>query len=132
MGGAYQQQWPQKKLKARGAPPVPPKDRPSKFQPPLGPDGKPLVIPEDRATRRSFDTSHSQPAPLTAVERSRIYPPIPRMDPHLQFMAGPLLRFDTIENGDTWLGACMVVSELYSLRLRSGGALLTYYAFISF
>ncbi|KZV99091.1 hypothetical protein EXIGLDRAFT_712467 [Exidia glandulosa HHB12029] len=32
------------------------------------------------------------------------------MEPHLQFMAGPMLRFDTIEHGDTWLGACMIVT----------------------
>ncbi|KAH7107375.1 hypothetical protein BKA62DRAFT_683171 [Auriculariales sp. MPI-PUGE-AT-0066] len=110
MGGAFQQQpWPHQKVKARGPPPLPPKDKPSKFTPPLGPDGKPIVIPEGREYKRSFDTSHSQ-APPTAVERSRMHPSIPRMDPHLQFMAGPLLRFDTIENGDTWLGACMIVT----------------------
>ncbi|EJD46069.1 hypothetical protein AURDEDRAFT_63375 [Auricularia subglabra TFB-10046 SS5] len=60
----------------------------------------------------STDTreTSSSSAPLTAVERSRLHPPPPRMDPHLQFMAGPMLRFDTIENGDTWLGACMIVT----------------------
>lgn len=79
---------------------MPPKDkpRPSQIQ---------TRVPKMSTDTR--DTSTSQ-VPLTAVERSRLHPPPPRMDPHLQFMAGPMLRFDTIEQGETWLGACMIVS----------------------
>jgi hypothetical protein len=38
---------------------------------------------------------------------------IAKMKPHLQFMVGPLLRYDTIENG-IWRGAALIVSECAS------------------
>ena len=47
--------------------------------------------------------SHSQPI---LSQNSRVE----RMKPHLQFMVGPLLRYDTIENG-IWRGAALIVSE---------------------
>ncbi|KXN82589.1 hypothetical protein AN958_02440 [Leucoagaricus sp. SymC.cos] len=46
---------------------------------------------------------------LTATERSKLLR-VARMEPHLQFMCGPLLKFDTIESGHTWLGAALVVT----------------------
>ena len=54
--------------------------------------------------------SHSQPvSSMTAVERSRNLR-VAKTKPHLQFMVGPLLRYDTIENG-IWRGAALIVSE---------------------
>lgn len=46
---------------------------------------------------------------LSAVERSNSYIPMAKMEPHLQVLCGPLLRYDTIENG-VWYGAVMIVT----------------------
>lgn len=50
---------------------------------------------------------------MTAVERSRNLR-VARMDPILQFMAGPLLRYDTVDADGVWHGAALIVSELQS------------------
>lgn len=55
-----------------------------------------------------------QLAHLSAVERSQNLR-VARMNPHLQFMAGPLLRYDTVDQNGVWHGAAMVVSEYVSL-----------------
>jgi hypothetical protein len=47
---------------------------------------------------------------LSAVERTHRFKTA-RMNPHLQFMAGPLLRFDTIDEHGVWCGSAMIVSE---------------------
>lgn len=49
-------------------------------------------------------------ANLSAVERSQRLRVI-RMNPHLQFMAGPLLRYDTVDTYGTWHGFCLIVSK---------------------
>jgi hypothetical protein len=46
---------------------------------------------------------------MTAVERSQVLR-VARMNPHLQFMVGPLLRYDTIDEQGTWNGAVLIVS----------------------
>ncbi|KAF6764847.1 hypothetical protein DFP72DRAFT_985955 [Ephemerocybe angulata] len=46
---------------------------------------------------------------MSAVERSRLLR-VARMEPHLQFMCGPLLRFDTIDEHGIWHGAAMIVT----------------------
>lgn len=46
---------------------------------------------------------------LPAAERSRMQR-APRMDPHLQFMVGPLLRYDTVDENGLWHGAVLIVS----------------------
>ncbi|KAJ2936438.1 hypothetical protein H1R20_g654, partial [Candolleomyces eurysporus] len=46
---------------------------------------------------------------MTAVERSRILR-VARMQPHLQFMCGPLLRFDTIDEHGIWHGAALIIT----------------------
>lgn len=33
------------------------------------------------------------------------------MHPNLQFMCGPLLRYDTVDERGVWRGAAMIVSE---------------------
>jgi hypothetical protein len=62
------------------------------------------------ATGSSADTSSMPPGePLSAVERTQVLPKPARMHPPLQFMCGPLLRYDTvIEN--VWRGAAMIVT----------------------
>ncbi|KAG8745089.1 hypothetical protein FRC12_014663, partial [Ceratobasidium sp. 428] len=50
------------------------------------------------------------PLPLSAVERSEQLNAAPRMRPHLQFMCGPLLRYDTVDHRGVWYGAVMIVT----------------------
>ncbi|CCM03699.1 uncharacterized protein FIBRA_05845 [Fibroporia radiculosa] len=50
-----------------------------------------------------------QLARMSAVERSRSYK-VAQMNPHLQLMAGPLLRYDTVNENSVWFGAAMVVT----------------------
>ncbi|KAF7322852.1 C-CAP/cofactor C-like domain-containing protein [Mycena chlorophos] len=57
-------------------------------------------------TNSSFTSTF---AAMSAVERSEAQR-IPRMDPHLQFMVGPLLRYDTVERG-VWRGAVLIVTS---------------------
>jgi hypothetical protein len=66
---------------------------------------------EPRPIRKSEATSitSSQLSHLTAVERSRVLR-VARMNPHLQFMAGPLLRYDTVDESGIWNGAALIVS----------------------
>jgi len=55
-------------------------------------------------------SSHLQSiSSMSAVERSRNLR-IAKMNPHLQVIVGPLLRYDTIENG-IWRGAALIVGE---------------------
>ncbi|KAJ7940795.1 hypothetical protein B0H13DRAFT_1939963 [Mycena leptocephala] len=63
-----------------------------------------------RTTKSSITSSltTSSLTTLSAVERSHAQR-IPRMEPHLQFMVGPLLRYDTVEEG-VWYGAVMIVT----------------------
>jgi hypothetical protein len=51
----------------------------------------------------------SQLTRMSAVERSEALK-LPRMHPHLQFMVGPLLRYDTVDEQGIWNGAALVVS----------------------
>ena len=62
--------------------------------------------------RRSASTSSygSGLAQLSAVERSKILRSV-RMDPVLQYMVGPLLKYDTVDEKDIWHGACLIVSK---------------------
>ncbi|KAH8833526.1 hypothetical protein DL96DRAFT_1456583 [Flagelloscypha sp. PMI_526] len=78
---------------AGGLPPVPPKDF-------LGVPGLP---------RRVSSVPASRLANLSAVERSSRLRTA-RMNPHLQFMCGPLLRYDTVDSDGIWHGAALVVT----------------------
>ncbi|KAF8162955.1 hypothetical protein B0H34DRAFT_301294 [Crassisporium funariophilum] len=53
--------------------------------------------------------STSQLTHMSAVERSQTLR-VARMDPHLQFMCGPLLRYDTVDEHGIWHGAALVVT----------------------
>ncbi|KAG9318865.1 adenylate cyclase associated N terminal-domain-containing protein [Chiua virens] len=46
---------------------------------------------------------------LPAADRSRLQR-IPRMEPHLQLMVGPLLRYDTVDENGLWNGAVLIVT----------------------
>ncbi|KAG1754457.1 hypothetical protein EDB19DRAFT_1892451 [Suillus lakei] len=48
-------------------------------------------------------------AQMPAVERSRAQR-LARMEPHLQFMVGPLLRYDTVDETGLWRGAALIVT----------------------
>lgn len=58
-------------------------------------------------------TSSTYLAQLPAAERSRIQN-APRTDPYLQFMVGPLLRYDTVDENGLWHGAALIVSTYLS------------------
>lgn len=49
-------------------------------------------------------------AQLSPSERSRLQR-IPQMNPYLQFMVGPLLRYDTIDKDGIWHGAALIVTS---------------------
>lgn len=55
-----------------------------------------------------YPTQHL--AHMSPVERSQNLR-VASMHPILQFMAGPLLRYDTVTEDGVWHGAAMVVSE---------------------
>ena len=97
-------------------PPLPP--RPPNFpyrQPPNHYAQQHLDIDPDVSPFAS--SSHLQSiSSMTATERSRNLR-IAKTKPHLQFMVGPLLRYDTIENG-IWRGAALIVSECSYSRMR--------------
>ncbi|KAJ7083825.1 hypothetical protein C8R43DRAFT_320318 [Mycena crocata] len=83
--------------------------RPSTPAPPLPPKDAIYRQPGyqfGQTTKSSITSSHL--TTMSAVERSQALR-IPRMHPHLQFMVGPLLRYDTVENG-VWYGAAMIVT----------------------
>ncbi|KIY71124.1 hypothetical protein CYLTODRAFT_419127 [Cylindrobasidium torrendii FP15055 ss-10] len=83
----------------QGAPPLPPRLPPRQSRPP----------PYEGASS-SATMSPAQVARLDAVERTRIQR-IARMDPYLQFMVGPLLRYDTVDEQGIWHGAAMIVTS---------------------
>ncbi|KAI0060801.1 hypothetical protein BV25DRAFT_1917361 [Artomyces pyxidatus] len=99
-------------------PPLPPKD--DIGAPPLLPqhdhqfqDGyrfsppSPVVQGSRQPSLASYDAS--QLTHMSAVERSQNLR-MARMNPYLQFMCGPLLRYDTVDEQGVWHGAAMVVT----------------------
>ncbi|KAJ7752003.1 hypothetical protein B0H16DRAFT_1663119 [Mycena metata] len=86
-----------------------PNMRPSTPAPPLPPKDDIYTQPGYHVGRtpKSSVTS-SNLTTMSAIERSQALR-MPRMDPHLQFMVGPLLRYDTVEDG-VWYGAVMIVT----------------------
>ncbi|OBZ75883.1 hypothetical protein A0H81_04778 [Grifola frondosa] len=61
------------------------------------------------STTASRTDTMSQLSNMSAIERSQALR-VARMDPHLQFMAGPLLRYDTVDEQGIWHGAAMIVT----------------------
>lgn len=100
-------------------PPIPPRPPPKdKIYPPTPSNGgHPERQPSWSETQyASSMSSEGAPYPtyqlahLSAVERSQNLR-VARMNPHLQFMAGPLLRYDTVDRQGVWHGAAMIVSK---------------------
>lgn len=56
------------------------------------------------------DVAALAPTPSPLPQETPSAPSRVKMIPHLQFMCGPLLRYDTMIQG-VWYGACMIVSE---------------------
>ncbi|KAF8557334.1 hypothetical protein OG21DRAFT_1475599 [Imleria badia] len=54
-------------------------------------------------------TDSAYMAQLPPAERARMQK-APRTDPYLQFMVGPLLRYDTVDENGLWHGAVMIVT----------------------
>ena len=99
---------------------------PSVGSPPFSPSphllqsGYPFVHPSSQfsspvalSPHPSFDGS--QPSHLSAIERSQSLK-VRKMNPYLQFMCGPLLRYDTMDERGIWHGAALIVSEWHSER----------------
>ncbi|KDR81789.1 hypothetical protein GALMADRAFT_239986 [Galerina marginata CBS 339.88] len=80
-------------------PPVPP---PKDFPAPVN-----AQLYQTQNSRSTISTA--QLAHMSAVERSQILRVV-RMDPHLQFMCGPLLRYDTTDEHGIWHGAALVIT----------------------
>lgn len=99
-------------------PTPPPKDDayrptwPTASTPSVGPQWS-QATHEDPVAPEHYAYATQQLAHMTAVERSRNLR-VARMDPILQFMAGPLLRYDTVDADGVWHGAALIVSELQS------------------
>ncbi|KAJ3991526.1 hypothetical protein F5050DRAFT_1802118 [Lentinula boryana] len=89
------------------------------FLPPSSPVPPPLPVKDEIYTDPSFhlpsgvssqkSISSSQLSRLSAVERSKTLR-VARMDPHLMFMVGPLLKYDTTDNQGIWHGALLIVT----------------------
>jgi hypothetical protein len=106
-------------------PPPPPKDRHSALRfPGLDTFSRSNTIDDSQAPRPwvpaypAMPKSPSVSAPdmsnMSAVERSKLQKTA-RMHPHLQFMCGPLLRYDDItDQRSIWRGFVMIVSTCYS------------------
>ena len=84
-------------------PPLPPKDASWTR------DGR-VASSASWSQRSRADSTYSTFANMSAVERSK-HLRVARMSPFLQFMAGPLLRYDTVDAAGVWRGAAMIVSE---------------------
>jgi hypothetical protein len=115
-------------------PPLPPKDRHTLRLPSFGA----LNASAERLARTPvgngaapWASSHPpSPTPassapdltgMTAVERSRLLKTA-RMNPHLQFMCGPLLRYDTLtDDRAVWHGHVMIVSACRARQFEQLG-----------
>lgn len=86
-------------------PPPPPKDYKNGHV--YSPGNAPSQI-STAASRTSASTSRL--AHMSPVERSQAFR-MNMMQPHLQLMVGPLLRYDTVDARGVWHGFALVVSE---------------------
>ncbi|PSS32188.1 hypothetical protein PHLCEN_2v2061 [Hermanssonia centrifuga] len=101
-------------LRDDGPPPPPPKDE--RYQPSWASSSPPSIGPswsqssqDDPAAEDSYMYATQQLAHMTAIERSQNLR-VAGMNPILQFMAGPLLRYDTVDEDGVWHGAAMIVT----------------------
>ncbi|KAJ3487415.1 hypothetical protein NLJ89_g11716 [Agrocybe chaxingu] len=90
---------------------------PSPLPPALPPKDFPYTHPpHPQPSQTTISTSRL--THMTAVERSQTLR-VARMDPHLQFMCGPLLKYDTIDEHGIWHGAALIVSQYHLSLLLS-------------
>lgn len=89
-------------------PPAPPKDYIEKYRKNQQNGNSAHVAPSRISTKASASTAGL--SQKSAVERSHFLR-IARMEPALQLMVGPLLRYDTVDNRGVWNGFALVVSE---------------------
>jgi len=74
------------------------------------PGSVPPALQFQGGVRPSMDESPL--AQLSPVERSQTLNLRKRiMQPYLQFMCGPLLRYDTVDEHGVWHGAALIVSK---------------------
>lgn len=79
------------------------------------PLSRPDVVADVQGIRPSFDQNPL--SRLGPVERSRTLKLRKMMmDPSLQFVCGPLLRYDTVDEHGVWHGAALIVSECRRVR----------------
>ena len=62
-----------------------------------------------------YETPLSQLRPVERSERLNVKRKI--MEPYLQFICGPLLRYDTIDEDGVWHGAALIVSKCLTCPL---------------
>ena len=96
-----------------GAPPLPFSPSPHLLQ-----SGYPFLHPSSQFSSPVVPSPHpsfdgGQPSHPSAVERSQNFK-ARKMNPYLQFMCGPLLRYDTMDEHGIWHGAALIVSEWHS------------------
>ncbi|RDB24282.1 hypothetical protein Hypma_008733 [Hypsizygus marmoreus] len=83
---------------------------PSPLPPALPPKDFPYTQPSYHVQQPTQSTiTSSQLSHMTAIERSQTLR-VARMNPHLQFMVGPLLRYDTVDEHGIWHGSALVVT----------------------
>ena len=70
------------------------------------------IMVESPATMSPSTSGSSALSRMSPIERSR-YLRVVRMQPLLQLMVGPLLRYDTVDERGIWHGFCLVVSEYW-------------------
>ena len=68
------------------------------------------AVSRTESTLSGANSTYSTFANMSAVERSK-HLRVARMSPYLQFMVGPLLRYDTVDEAGVWRGAAMIVSK---------------------
>ena len=92
------------------SPPAPPKEYIQQYIQSQQ-NGRPCQTSQVSPTHMSTigSTSSSKLTQMSAVERSQAFKVV-HMKPHLQLMVGPLLRYDTIDEG-VWNGFALVVSK---------------------
>ena len=64
-----------------------------------------------------YETPSSQLSPVERSEKLNVKRNI--MEPYLQFICGPLLRYDTIDESGVWHGAALIVSKCLFIPCRT-------------
>lgn len=76
------------------------------------------TTPMDQHSRNGSRSTMDSARLMSAVERSNQLR-MARMQPHLQMMCGPLLRYDTVTEEGVWRGAALIVSACFLNTLET-------------